>query len=128
VDLRCYALTTPRHDGKVSVHFIDVDDFRHEWSLENLPWDAATPVEPGSVHGEQLDQKLVDALLDKPIPETIDKKTRTAALAFLYLYMVLTHGGERYSLLVRIYYAPADHPLGHRSTSVPARRCRSEQV
>lgn len=95
VDLRCYALTTPRHDGKVSVHFIDVGDFRHEWSLEELPWEAVTPVDIGEIPADQLDQKLVDALLNKPIPESMEGKARTAALAFLYLYMVLTHGGER---------------------------------
>lgn len=95
VDLRCYALTTPRHDGKVSVHFIDVGNFRHEWRLDELPWDSVTPVGVGAFHADQLDQKLVDALLEKPIHETMDRKARTAALAFLYLYMVLAHGGER---------------------------------
>jgi hypothetical protein len=95
VDLRCYALTTPRHDGKVSVHFVDVENFRHEWRLEELPWDMASPVNVGSSHPDQLDQKLVDAILDKAAPEKMDKKARVASLAFLYLYMALTHGGER---------------------------------
>ena len=95
VDLRCYALTTPRHDGKVSVHFIDVDDFRFEWRLEDLPWDLTNGVAPGELHGDTLDQTLIDGILQRSIPDTVSSKAKVASLAFLYLYMMLTHGGER---------------------------------
>jgi hypothetical protein len=77
------------------VHFIDVDDFRHEWRLEGLPWGALTPVDSGNSQANQLDEKLVNAILTEVLPDTISRKARTAALAFMYLYMVLTHGGER---------------------------------
>lgn len=95
VDLRCYTLTTPRHDGKVSVHLTDVDDFRFEWRLEDLPWDLTNGVSPGDLHGDTLDQTLVDGILKRSIPGTVSSKAKNASLAFLYLYMVLTHGGER---------------------------------
>ncbi|CAK5268636.1 unnamed protein product [Mycena citricolor] len=43
VDLRCFGLATPRNDGRVSVHFTDIDNFYHEWDTQSLPWDAVTP-------------------------------------------------------------------------------------
>jgi len=79
----------------VSVHFIDVDDFRFEWRLEDLPWDLTNGVAPGDLHGDTLDQKLVDGILERSIPITLSSKVKTASLAFLYLYMMLTHEGER---------------------------------
>ncbi|TFK49910.1 cystathionine beta-lyase [Heliocybe sulcata] len=97
VDLRCYGLTTPRHDGKLSVQFCDIDDFYAEWDVDQLPWDAVTPVSVGEEHPEALDQRLIDAINNRAMPADVDKssKARGAALAFLYLYMVMAHGGER---------------------------------
>lgn len=79
----------------MSVHFIDVGDFRFEWKLEDLPWDLANGVAPGDLHGDTLDQTLVDGILKRSIPDTVPSKAKTALLAFLYLYMMLAHGGER---------------------------------
>jgi hypothetical protein len=98
VDLRCYGLATPRNDGKLSVHFNDIDNFYHEWDLDTLPWDAVTPVLAGAEHPEVLDQKLIDAISAGPL-KGIDenrKSAQAASLAFLYLYLVLASGGERY--------------------------------
>ncbi|KAF5381979.1 hypothetical protein D9615_004291 [Tricholomella constricta] len=97
VDLRCYGLTTPRNDSKLSVHFHDIDSFYHEWDIEALPWDAVTPVPAGSEHPEVLDQKLIDAIVEGPL-KAIDESKRTAhaaSLAFLYMYLILANGGER---------------------------------
>ncbi|PPQ70044.1 hypothetical protein CVT26_013368 [Gymnopilus dilepis] len=91
VDLRCYGLATPRHDNKVSIHLQDIDNFRHEWDVDSLPWDAVTPIAPGEEHPEQLDERLVDAL-NKTALNVIDpgqKAAHGACLAFLYLYMTL---------------------------------------
>jgi len=79
----------------VSVHFIDVGDFRFEWKLEDLPWDLTNGVAPGDLHGDTLDQTLVNGILKRSIPDTVPSKAKTALLAFLYLYMMLAHGGER---------------------------------
>ncbi|EPQ52753.1 cystathionine beta-l [Gloeophyllum trabeum ATCC 11539] len=97
VDLRCYGLTTPRHDGKLSVQFCDIENFYHEWDINNLPWDAVTTIQVGQEHPEQLDQTLMEAISTRALPASIDAapKARGAATAFLYLYMILAHGGER---------------------------------
>ncbi|EJD06757.1 cystathionine beta-lyase [Fomitiporia mediterranea MF3/22] len=93
VDLRCYGLTAPRHDNKVSVRFSDLDDYYHEWDINSLPWDAATHVPPGTNHPDTLDPKLIEAISSRALPVSIhDVPTaRNAALTFLYLYMTLAH-------------------------------------
>lgn len=99
VDLRCYGLATPRNDGKLSVHFNDIEDFYHEWDLDTLPWDDVTPVPAGSEHPEVLDQKLIDAISAGPL-KGIDanrKSAKAASLAFLYMYLILAKDGERLS-------------------------------
>ncbi|GLB40506.1 putative GHMP kinases C terminal [Lyophyllum shimeji] len=99
VDLRCYSLTTPRNDGKLSVHFHDIDNFYHEWDIEALPWDAVTPVPAGVEHPEVLDQKLIQAINEGPLEEIDESKpaAHAASLAFLYMYLILATGGERSS-------------------------------
>ncbi|KAI0925891.1 hypothetical protein AcV5_008499 [Taiwanofungus camphoratus] len=97
VDLRCYGLTSPRHDNKLSVHLADIGDYHHEWDLDDLPWDAVSPVHPGEEHPDLLDQTLVDAINTRALPP-VDKmplQSHTATLAFLYLYMMMAHGGVR---------------------------------
>ena len=79
----------------MSVHLIDVDDFRFEWKLEDLPWGITDGVAPGNLHGDTLDLTLIDGILKKSIPDTVPSKAKNASLAFLYLYMMLTHEGER---------------------------------
>jgi len=82
---------TPRHDSKLSIHLQDIDNFRHEWDVDSLPWDAVTPIAPGDEHPEQLDERLV-AALNKTALDVIgseQKAAHGACLAFLYLYMIL---------------------------------------
>ncbi|OJA16457.1 hypothetical protein AZE42_04673 [Rhizopogon vesiculosus] len=97
VDLRCYGVTTPRHDGKVSVHFVDIDGFTQEWEIDDLPWDAVTPVHVGNAHPDVLDSKLVDAITTRVLSSEVLEKpsARQASIAFLYMYMIMAHGGRR---------------------------------
>ncbi|TFK27161.1 cystathionine beta-lyase [Coprinopsis marcescibilis] len=97
VDLRCYGLTTPRTDGKLSVHFTDIGDFYHEWNVDDLPWDALTPIPPGEVHPDELDQRLIEALSLTVLARLGGEKeqAKNASLAFLYLYMTLSRGSYR---------------------------------
>lgn len=125
MDLRCYGLTTPRHDGKLSVHFADIDNFYHEWNLSDLPWDAVTPVKLGGVHPDNLDEKLVNAITGKALGPVVQPKAKAAAIAFLYLYMILAHGGERYVSFVFDICAISSGITGHRSTSPLARHYQS---
>ncbi|KAI0261486.1 cystathionine beta-lyase [Gloeopeniophorella convolvens] len=105
VDLRCYGLSSPRHDGKVALRFADLGNFSQEWVLDDLPWDSVTSVGVGDLHPEALDPRLVDAIQQRGLPPDIDQnqQAKAAAVAFLYLYMVMTHGGERpsFSFTVR---------------------------
>ncbi|KAJ6570174.1 Cys/Met metabolism PLP-dependent enzyme-domain-containing protein [Mycena vulgaris] len=93
VDLRCYGLTTPRNDGKLSVHFADINDFYHEWDIESLPWDAVTSLPAGEEHPDTLDQVLIDAICAGPLKDLGEeaKHAKTAGLAFLYMYLMLSH-------------------------------------
>jgi len=97
VDLRCYGLTTPRHDNKVSVHLVDIDNFYIEWDVDSLPWDAVTPVPPGDEHPETLDQRLIDALNETALSSIPAEKkpAHGACLSFLYLYMILNRNEDQ---------------------------------
>lgn len=93
MDLRCYGLSSARSDNKISVHFSDLGDYRGEWAIENLPWDAATSIPPGENHPDGLDAKLIEAISDRVLPASLHTipAARVAALTFLYLYMSLAH-------------------------------------
>lgn len=98
VDLRCYGLATPRKDGKLSVHFTDIDNFYHEWDVDSLPWEAVTSIALGEEPPEVLDEKLIDALNEGPLGHLDDTKSasRGACLTFLYLYMTLSNVQDQY--------------------------------
>ncbi|TRM64441.1 Cys/Met metabolism PLP-dependent enzyme-domain-containing protein [Schizophyllum amplum] len=92
VDLRCYGLCSPRHDGKVSVHLHDIDNFAGAWDIESLPWEHATPVAAGETHPEALNYKLIEALYNGPLKSLAADRYRhakSASVAFLYIYMTL---------------------------------------
>ena len=95
LDLRCYGLTSPRFDSKVSVHFADISNYKHEWDIEELPWDATVPIPKGSDHPDALDQRVIDAIKARALPSDMPPKSQAAAVAFLYLYMMMTSGGDR---------------------------------
>ncbi|KAG1747094.1 Cys/Met metabolism PLP-dependent enzyme-domain-containing protein [Suillus paluster] len=111
VDLRCYGVTNPRHDGKVSVHYIDIDNFTQEWEVDDLPWDAVTPVRVGDAHPDSLDHKLVDAITTRALsPEVLaNPSARQACVAFLYMYMIMAQRGIRPSFN---FSARATLPVG----------------
>ncbi|KAH9945309.1 cystathionine beta-lyase [Epithele typhae] len=97
VDLRCFGLTSPRYDRKVSVHFSDISDYKAEWDVDSLPWDALVSIPKGDSHPDVLDQRLVDAINSRVLPADCDMppKAHNAALAFLYLYMTMSYGEYR---------------------------------
>jgi hypothetical protein len=100
VDLRCYALTSPRHGNRISLHLPDLGNFEHSWDIEHdLPWDALSPLPIGEPHGPTLDPVLVDAItqrcLNFKIAENGDQRPRGSVIAFLYLYMNLARRDDR---------------------------------
>lgn len=82
------------------MHFTDINNFNCEWELDELPWDAVTAVDLGHEHPENIDEKLVDAITNRALGTSIETEPRAkaAAIAFLYVYMILAHGGEKYVL------------------------------
>lgn len=118
VGLRCYGLFSPRHDSKIALRLLDLGNFSHEWVIDDLPWDAVTSVGVGDPHPDALDQRLVDAIQQRGLPSNIDQNTQAkgAAITFLYLYMVMAHGGERYlSVLLSIGEKMVDIGQDHHS-------------
>ncbi|KAI0661562.1 cystathionine beta-lyase [Cubamyces menziesii] len=97
VDLRCYGLTSPRYDNKVSVHFKDINDYKHEWDVDDLPWDAVNSIPKGEDHPDTLDMRVIEAIKARALPpeSEMPPKTHAAAVAFLYLYMMMSVGGHR---------------------------------
>ena len=79
------------------MHFADISNFKHEWDIDELPWDAVVPVPRGSDHPEALDQRVIDAIKTRALPpeSQMPPKSQAAAVAFLYLYMMMTSGGDR---------------------------------
>jgi len=76
----------------------DLSEEVYAWELDQLPWDAVTPVSVGDAHPPTLDARLVDAITKRALPASLNSdeaRVRPAAIAFLYLYMVLTHEDER---------------------------------
>ena len=52
------------------------------------------PILPGGTHPDKLDQRLLAAIGRRALPSPSKMpKSHSAAVAFLYLYMTLTHGG-----------------------------------
>ena len=88
-------MTSPRYDNKVSVHFADINDFKHEWDVDDLPWDAVVSIPQGESHPDALDQRLVDAIKSRALPAEMSPKSQAAAIAFLYLYMTIAYGSYR---------------------------------
>jgi hypothetical protein len=76
------------------VKFPDIDNFYHEWVLDDLPWDAVSQVHMSNQ--ESLQQPLLDAITERALNDVSSSNAKNAALAFLYMYMILAHGNERY--------------------------------
>ncbi|KAG8885652.1 cystathionine beta-lyase [Tulasnella sp. 331] len=99
VDLRCYAASSGREDGKVQLNLPDLG-FSHTWDIETeLPWEALQ--KDGHLHtAKVLDKSLVDAITTKAIPPAtgVDERYKVATVAFLYVYMNLAADGYRPSM------------------------------
>ncbi|KAL1712888.1 pyridoxal phosphate-dependent transferase [Schizophyllum commune] len=92
VDLRCHGLCSPRHDGKVSVHLHDINNFAGAWDIKFLPWDVVTPVGLREQPPETLNFKLTEALYNGPLKSLAADRYRhakAASVAFVYIYMTL---------------------------------------
>lgn len=83
------------------MQFTDINNFHREWNLDELPWDVVTSVNIGHEHPENIDERLVNAIAKDALGPSVEAEPRAkaAAIAFLYVYMVLAHGGERYVYL-----------------------------
>lgn len=99
MDLRCYGLVIPKSDGKLTLHLPDIANFTHTWDIEkDLPWEVTLTIRRGETHPPSLDQKLMEAIMERCVPKNATGEmvaARTASIAFLYLYMVLADDSLR---------------------------------
>ena len=87
VDLRCYAHTAARADRKVSLHLPDLG-FSHEWEIEALPWDSASPSAKAPAHDAIPDASLSAKLAG--LAPGAQAQALVSVQAFLYLYVSLS--------------------------------------
>ncbi|WWD22393.1 cystathionine beta-lyase [Kwoniella shandongensis] len=112
VDLRCFAVLSPRSDEKVGLEVPDLD-VELEWKISKLPWNLLP------VHS-QGQKRVADKELDPPLLQAIEGLVNThvevgktgigSAIAFLYLYMVMA-GSESNALAVT-FTASSNLPIG----------------
>jgi hypothetical protein len=92
LDLRCYAVLTPRHDPKVELEVPDIS-FEQEWDINELPWSFVAGRLGGTATGvvadKELDEALIKAIEGLVVREGVAQNGAGAAVAFLYLYMVM---------------------------------------
>lgn len=88
--MRCFAVLSPRADEIVSLEAPDVGVDR-EWKIASLPWNLL-PLrnqKPKSQVDKELDPELVRALEAIVDDGTREKREVGAAVAFLYLFMLI---------------------------------------
>ncbi len=132
INLRCFAILAKRADGVIGVDLPDIGLVK-EFTIKTLPWDAVvgTRSSAPNVVPKELDQGAILALERYLGEDGLKKSAHVAALAILYLYMVMSSDGYR-SVMEEIGGAMAYSPLlllqtRHqllRQVSAP-HRCRS---
>lgn len=96
MDLRCYAASSGREDGKIQLNLPDLG-FSHAWDIETeLPWEALQK-DGHLLPAKELYKRLMDAITIKAIPSVAgaDERYKIATVAFLYVYMSLAADGYR---------------------------------
>ncbi|WWC58066.1 cystathionine beta-lyase [Kwoniella dejecticola CBS 10117] len=91
VNLRCFAVLSPRSDGKVALEVPNVG-VEAEWEISRLPW-GLLPVHPNTqrhIADKDLDPALHEAI-EKLVHEHLElgKTGINSCIAYLYLYMVM---------------------------------------
>jgi hypothetical protein len=90
VNLRCFAVLSPRSDSKIALEFPYIN-LETEWDISSLPW-SLLPVGTQSGKREadtELDQALIQGIEGVANAELGGKHGFAAQLAFLYLYMTI---------------------------------------
>ncbi|KAK4688013.1 cysteine-S-conjugate beta-lyase, partial [Tremellales sp. Uapishka_1] len=112
VNLRCFAVLSPRADGTLALEIPDVR-WNDEWTIKSLPWDKL-PSSTGPSERKHADKEL-DAGLLAAIEKLVKIEGATthgsgAAAAWLYLYMIIS-GSETNSLGVTLTVS-SNLPIG----------------
>ncbi|KAK9452179.1 ribosomal protein S5 domain 2-type protein [Limtongia smithiae] len=92
LSLRSFLLVSPHTTaddaGTVRLEFPDIN-LQYAWKIDSLPWSRVPKHAPDSIRpSSELHSDLIEAL-EAPLAEVYSPLQRTAALAFLYLYMSL---------------------------------------
>ncbi|WWC66872.1 cystathionine beta-lyase [Kwoniella pini CBS 10737] len=111
VNLRCFAVLSPRSDGKVALEIPNVG-VEAEWEISKLPW-GLLPVHSQTqrhIADKDLDPALLEAI-EKLVHEHVElgKTGINSCIAYLYLYMVMA-GAESEALAVT-FTATANLPI-----------------
>jgi hypothetical protein len=90
VNLRCFAVLSPRADGKVGLEVPDVGA-EMEWDIASLPWNLMPlrTQKPKTQVDKDLDPELLSAIEKVADNGDRDKRELGSAVAFLYLYMMI---------------------------------------
>jgi len=96
INLRCFALLSKRADGVIGVDLPDIGLIK-EFEIPNLPWDAVDGSASTAVAAApaDLDQGVLSALERYLGEDGLKPAAHVAALAILYLYMVMSADGYR---------------------------------
>lgn len=93
VNLRCYAVLSPRSDGKVGLEAPDLA-LDAEWDIASLPWNLLplSARENGHRADKDLEAPLISAIEDivhLAAGPTGEKRAIGAGVSWLYLYMAM---------------------------------------
>jgi hypothetical protein len=96
INLRCFAILSKRADGVIGVDLPDIGLVK-EFTIAKLPWKALEGVASSTSEGapKELDPGAMSALESYLGEDGLEKSAHVAALAILYLYMVMSSDGYR---------------------------------
>lgn len=120
VDLRCFATLTPRSDALVALESPNLE-IDAEWSIAALPWSLVPAASSSSSSSssssapyapKELDATLLAALEKSAAEhvngsgEALSKTAQGAAVAWLYLYMIVAGTKEDAYVLLLLHLSP----------------------
>jgi hypothetical protein len=107
VNLRCYAILSPRSDDKVALEVPNLS-FEGEWEISTLPWNLLPFGSDRAKReaGKELETPLLSAIEEVVTRSETGRTGINAGVAFLYLYMVMA-GSEANSLIESLFFGGA---------------------
>lgn len=92
VNLRCFAILTPRRDERIDIELPDIG-LTKDWAIADLPWSEFASVDAAgqaAAAPNELDPRSLAALEAFLHNDGLSAPAHSAALAILYLYMAIS--------------------------------------